>query len=48
MEFHSPWYTLQPHPELSLTDLLAPSADKFSDRPAFITVEGQVHTFAPT
>jgi len=46
MEFHSPWYTLQPYPELSLTDLLAPSADKFSDRPAFITVEGQVHTFA--
>jgi acyl-CoA synthetase (AMP-forming)/AMP-acid ligase II len=46
MEFHSPWYSLEPYPEISLTDLLAPSAEKFADRPAFITIEGDVYTFA--
>lgn len=43
--FHSPWYSLEPYPELSLTDLLAPSAEKYRDKPAFISVEGQMHTF---
>ena len=43
--FHSPWYTLEPYPEISLTDLLAPSAERYRDKAAFISVEGESHTF---
>jgi acyl-CoA synthetase (AMP-forming)/AMP-acid ligase II len=45
MVFHSPWFSLQPYAEISLTDLLAPSAERFKDKPAFITAEGRSHSF---
>jgi long-chain acyl-CoA synthetase len=43
--FHSPWFTLAPYPEISLTDLLAPAAENYRDRPALITHEGTEYTF---
>jgi len=46
MLFHSPWFTLEPYPEIALTDLLAPSADRFRDKPAFIAADGTTHGFA--
>ena len=48
MLFHSPWFSLEPYPEIALTDLLAPAAEKHRDRPAFINVDGTVHTFGQT
>src|SRR5256712_11062980 len=45
MLFHSPWYTLEPYPEVSLPGLLAPSADRFRDKAACIGVEGASYTF---
>jgi acyl-CoA synthetase (AMP-forming)/AMP-acid ligase II len=44
-EFQSPWYSLEPYPEIALTDLLATSAVRFRDKPAFISVDGQAQTF---
>ena len=46
--FHSPWFSLEPYPEISLTELLAPAAERFRDKPAFITADGQVRTFGQT
>jgi long-chain acyl-CoA synthetase len=46
--FHSPWFSLQPYAEIPLTDLLAPSAERFAEKPAFITAEGQSYSFAQT
>src|SRR3972149_4332822 len=43
MLFHSPWFTLEPYPEIPLTDLLAPSAGRFQDKPAFIAADGATH-----
>jgi acyl-CoA synthetase (AMP-forming)/AMP-acid ligase II len=43
--FHSPWFSLEPYPEIPLTELLAPAAERYRDRPAFISVEGQTQTF---
>src|SRR3990170_6367215 len=45
MLFHSPWFTLEPYPEVSLTGLLAPSAERFRDKPAFISLDGRMDTF---
>jgi len=45
MLFHSPWFSLEPYAEIPLTDLLAPSVDRFRDKPAFITPEGGTYTF---
>jgi acyl-CoA synthetase (AMP-forming)/AMP-acid ligase II len=45
MVFHSPWFSLQPYAEIPLTELLAPSAERFRDKPAFITAEGHQHSF---
>ncbi len=47
-EFHSPWFSLEPYPEIPLTRLLEPAAERFRDKPAFITVEGRAHTFGHT
>ena len=44
--FHSPWFSLAPYPEIALTDLLAPSAERYADRPAFINFDGRQHSFA--
>src|SRR5437867_1695601 len=33
MLFHSPWFSLEPYAEIPLTDLLAPSAERFRDGP---------------
>ncbi len=41
----SPWYSLAPYPEIPLTELLAPSAERYADRPAFINYDGTQHTF---
>ena len=43
--YHSPWFSLQPYAETSLTDFMAPSAARFADKPAFIMAEGASHTF---
>jgi acyl-CoA synthetase (AMP-forming)/AMP-acid ligase II len=43
--FNSPWFSLEPYPEISLTDLLAPSAERYRDKAAFIGVDGQIQTF---
>ena len=48
MLFHSPWFTLEPYPNITLTQLLAPSADRFQEKPAFVSVEGQEYTFGRT
>lgn len=48
MLFHSPWFSLEPYPEIPLTDLLAPAAEKHRDRPALINVDGTTHTFGHT
>jgi long-chain acyl-CoA synthetase len=47
-EFHSPWFSLEPYPEIPLTELLAPAARRYADRPAFINYDGTVHTFGET
>jgi len=46
--FHSPWFSLEPYPEIALTDLLAPAAARYTGRPAFITHEGEEHSFGKT
>ena len=46
--FHSPWFSLEPYPEIALTDLLAPAAARHKERPAFITHEGEEHSFGKT
>jgi len=46
MIVHSPWFSLEPYPQISLTDLMEPSARRFQDKPAFITAEGEEYTFA--
>jgi acyl-CoA synthetase (AMP-forming)/AMP-acid ligase II len=43
--FHSPWFTLEPYPEIALTDLLAPIAEHNRDKAAFINYDGTSHTF---
>jgi acyl-CoA synthetase (AMP-forming)/AMP-acid ligase II len=48
MLFHSPWFSLEPYAETPLTELLAPSAERFRDKAAFITAEGNTHTFGET
>lgn len=48
MLFRSPWFTLEPYPNVTLPQLLAPSAQRFRDKVAFISVEGQEHTFGRT
>jgi len=48
MLFHSPWFSLEPYPEIPLTQLLAPAAERHRDRPALINVEGEAHTFGHT
>ena len=45
MLFHSPWFSLEPYAEIPLTELLAPSAERFRDKPAFIMAEGRSHSF---
>lgn len=45
MLFHSPWFSLEPYPQIALTDLLAPAAESHRDRPALINVDGTTHTF---
>src|ERR1700694_2614670 len=42
--FHSPWFSLAPYPEIALTDLLAPSAERYSGRAAFINFDGRQPT----
>jgi len=46
--FHSPWFSIKPYPEVSLQDLLAPSAEMYRDRPALITHEATEYTFGQT
>ncbi len=46
--FHSPWFTLEPYPEIPLTQLLAPSAERHKDKPAFISMDGPSYTFGQT
>ncbi len=48
MLFHSPWFSLEPYPEIPLTDLLAPAAEMHRDRPALINIDGTTHTFGHT
>jgi acyl-CoA synthetase (AMP-forming)/AMP-acid ligase II len=43
--FHSPWFTLEPYPEIPLTDLLAPVAEHNRFKPAFINYDGTSHSF---
>jgi acyl-CoA synthetase (AMP-forming)/AMP-acid ligase II len=42
---HSPWFSLEPYPEISLTDLLGHSAERNRDRPAFVNYDGTSYTF---
>ncbi len=46
--FHSPWFSIKPYPEVTLQDLLAPSAEMYRDKPALITHEGTEYTFGHT
>jgi long-chain acyl-CoA synthetase len=43
--YQSPWFSLEPYPEIALTELLAPAAERYRDKPAFINMEGQTQTF---
>jgi len=45
MLFQSPWFSLEPYAEIPLTQLLAPSAERFRDKAAFIMAEGRSHSF---
>src|SRR3989454_330300 len=45
MLYHSPWFSLAPYAEIPLTQLLAPAAERFRDKPAFLTPEGEGYTF---
>ncbi len=45
MIVHSPWFSLEPYPQITLTQLLEPSASRFRDKPAFIAAEGPEYTF---
>jgi acyl-CoA synthetase (AMP-forming)/AMP-acid ligase II len=45
MKFYSPWYSLEPYPEIPLTQLLAPTVERLRDKPSFISMEGEVYTF---
>ncbi len=45
---HSPWFSLQPYAEVSLTDFLTPSAQRYADKPALINYDGTSYTFAHT
>jgi acyl-CoA synthetase (AMP-forming)/AMP-acid ligase II len=42
---YSPWFSLEPYPEIPLTDLLAPAAERNRDRPALINYDGTSYTF---
>ncbi|HUF53148.1 MAG TPA: AMP-binding protein [Dehalococcoidia bacterium] len=44
-KFYSPWFSIAPYPEIRLTDLLAPSAEHYRDKPALINYEGTEYTF---
>jgi acyl-CoA synthetase (AMP-forming)/AMP-acid ligase II len=44
-KFYSPWFSLEPYAEVPLTDLLAPSAQKYADKPALINYDGTTYTF---
>jgi acyl-CoA synthetase (AMP-forming)/AMP-acid ligase II len=44
--FHSPWFTLEPYPEVSLPDFLAPFSVQYADKPALINFDGKTHTFS--
>src|SRR5687767_14417813 len=44
-QYYSPWFSLEPYADISLTDLLAPSAKKYADRPALINFDGTTYTF---
>ena len=46
--YHSPWFTLEPYPEMSLPDFLQPSAKKFEDKQALINFDGASYTFGQT
>ena len=45
MTVHSPWFSLEPYPHISLTDLMQRSAHRFQEKPAFIAAEGPEYTF---
>ncbi len=45
MIVHSPWFSLEPYPQISLTDLMERSAHRFQEKPAFIAAEGPEYTF---
>src|SRR5207245_610877 len=38
-------FSLAPYAEIPLTQLLAPAAERFRDKPAFLTPEGESYTF---
>ena len=44
-QFYSPWFSLEPYAVTPLTDFLAPSAERYKDKPAFIMAEGPSYTF---
>ncbi len=46
--FNSPWFSIEPYPELSLPDFLAPAADRYAERTALISFDGQTYSFAHT
>jgi acyl-CoA synthetase (AMP-forming)/AMP-acid ligase II len=48
MLFRSPWFTIEPYPEVPLTDFLAPAAERYGDKPAFINFDGASHSFTKT
>ena len=45
MTVHSPWFSLEPYPHISLTDLMERSAHRFQEKPAFIAADGPEYTF---
>jgi acyl-CoA synthetase (AMP-forming)/AMP-acid ligase II len=46
--YHSPWFSLEPYPEVSLPDFLAPAAKNYADKPALINFDGASYTFGET
>ncbi len=45
MTVHSPWFSLEPYPHISLTDLMERSARHFHDKVALVDMEGRECTF---
>ena len=48
MLIHSPWFSLEPYPSVTLTEFLARTVERVPDKPAFIAMDGRQHSYGDT